>query len=175
MRLKILYLEHIQFRKKGWIHKTINHFSNVERYPTVIWACQHSTSAFKTLYIKIEIPCKNCKNQVTSESSSFTLCEELKCLREPEHQHSKHSVSIYSKKTNQRMKFMRHISDTMAITVHGLMSKWKSLPLLVKNEEKHRGTPEWTIFTFLYGVKVHKSSVLEKIKQCQRDFKKQEY
>ena len=118
---KLAFRRHLvsQFR----IYKTINHFSNVERYPTVIWACQHPTSAFKTLYIKTKIPRKNCKNQVTSESSSFTLCEELKCLREPEHQHSKHAVSIYSKKTNQRMKFTRRISDTMAITVHGLMSK----------------------------------------------------
>ena len=39
------------------------------------------------------------------------MCDELDCLRDPKHQHSKHTTSAYLKKTNQRMDVIEHISD----------------------------------------------------------------
>ena len=50
---------------------------------------------------------------------------ELDCLRQPKNQHSKHAVSVYSKKTSQRMKLIRHIPNTMAKEVDGVMSECK--------------------------------------------------
>ena len=41
----------------------------------------------------------------------YTICDELKCFREPEDQFSKHTVSVYLKKTNQRMNVIEHIPD----------------------------------------------------------------
>ena len=84
------------------------------------------------------------KNRIKDKRSPFTLCEELQCLREPEHQHSKHFVLIYSKKTNQRMKFIECIPDTMAKVVQGLISECKFNQLIVKFDGKHRGAPEET-------------------------------
>ena len=85
------------------------------------------------LYIKNKYPLSlSCKNQVAGDRSSFTLCEKLKCLRESELQYSKHAVSVYSKKTNQRMKFIRYISDTMAKVVDVLMSNWKVIQVIEK-------------------------------------------
>lgn len=40
-------------------------------------------------------------------------------------QHSKHVISVYSKKNNQEMKNIRHISDTLTNLVDGLMSDSK--------------------------------------------------
>ena len=45
---------------------------------------------------------------------------ELDCLRQPKNQHSKHAVSVYSKKISQRMKLIRHIPNTMAKEVDGV-------------------------------------------------------
>ena len=123
-------------------------------------------------YIKNKDPLSlSCKNQVTGARSPFNLCEELKYLREPEHQYNKHVVSVYSKKTNKRIKFIRHIPGTMAKLVHVLMSKWKRLAkwMLQMEHGYHLVLIEIFYFYFLYGVKVHKSSAWEKIKQCERD------
>ena len=38
---------------------------------------------------------------------------------------NEHIISIYSKKTNERMKTIGHIPDAMAKVLHGLMSEWK--------------------------------------------------
>lgn len=60
--------------------------------------------------------CYNCK---------YTLCQEFECLREPEHQHSKHVASVQLRKPNERMKVIGHILDALTELVHGLISKWK--------------------------------------------------
>ena len=77
------------------------------------------------------------------------------------------------------MKFIRHIPDTMAKVVHGLISEWKVLQVRVKIDGKHGSAPGGTLvsvagieiscFNFFYGVKVHENSVWEKIKQSERD------
>ena len=82
------------------------------------------------------------------------------------------------------MKVIRHFPDTIAKVVHGMMSEWKVLPLIVKIDRKHRGAGkgpwvpvggiEISCNYFLYWVKVHKSSVSEKIKQYERDLMFQE-
>lgn len=121
--------------KKGKIRKTLNNFWDVECYPIVIWTCENSTSVLKNTFEILTLQCfftwKNedtlspsWKNQIVRERSLFTLSKLLKKL---EHQHSKHAISVYLKKTNQRMKSIRHIPDTMAKAVNGLMLEWKVL------------------------------------------------
>ena len=80
--------------------------------------------------------------------------------------HSKHAVSVYSRKINQRMEFVEHIPDTVAKLFHGLMPEWKFLQLIAKIYEKHRGVTEekWvpvggidiSCFYFLHEVKAPK-------------------
>ena len=71
------------------------------------------------------------------------------------------------------MKVLRHISATISKAVHGVMSEWKVLQVISKIDGKHGRAPEGTsalvvaneifYYYFLYKVKVHKSSVSEKI------------
>ena len=46
-------------------------------------------------------------------------------LEEPEHQHSKHIISFHLKKTNERVKVIEHIPDTLTKVFHGLTSEFK--------------------------------------------------
>ena len=46
------------------------------------------------------------------------------------------------KKTNKKMKFVRHIFDTMVKVVQGLILKCKVLQVIVKTDGKHRDPPE---------------------------------
>ena len=63
--------------------------------------------------------------------------------------------------------------DTLAKVVHGLISKWKVLQLIVKIDGKHKCTAggtwvlvggiKYSCWYFLYGVKVQKSSLWENL------------
>ena len=87
-------------------------------------------------------------------------------MGEPEHQHSKHAVSVHLKKTNQRIKVTGNIPNTLAKIVHGMMSEWMVLQVRAKTDGKHKGVAEgaWvsigeiqvSCFYFLYAVKVYK-------------------
>ena len=87
-------------------------------------------------------------------------------MGEPEHQHSKHAVSVHLKKTNQRIKVTGNILNTLAKIVHGMMSEWMVLQVRAKTGGKHKGAAEgaWvsigeiqvSCFYFLYAVKVYK-------------------
>ena len=75
------------------------------------------------------------------------------CLRDPENQQSEHAVSVHSKKTNQRVEVLQVIG---------------------KIDEKYRDASEETqvpaggivipCMHLLYGTKIHKASMLAKIK-----------
>ena len=82
-----------------------------------------------------------------------------------------HVVSFHLKETNQKMIVIGNIPDTLAKLVHGLMSDWKVLQVIANTDGKHRDAPErtWVLvggteitnIYFLYGIKVHESSMRE--------------
>ena len=49
---------------------------------------------------------------------------------ELENQHRKHVVSVYTKKTNQRMKIIELIPDALAKVVDGLMLELKTVQVI---------------------------------------------
>ena len=108
----------------------------------------------------------------------YAIGEKLEYQRESENEHSEHVISVYSKKTNLGMKIIRQISDALAKVVDGLMSGWKAIQVIIKTDTKHRIAPEETWVSggeikfpcihILYEAKVHKSHVLQKIKQYER-------
>ena len=63
------------------------------------------------------------KNQIAGEKSLFTLCEELKYLREPLHQRNEHAVSVCSMKTNHRIKLIEQFPGAIAKVIHGVLKK----------------------------------------------------
>ena len=70
------------------------------------------------------------------------------------------------------MNLTGHIPDALAKLVHGLMSEWKVLQVIVKTTWKHRCALKGTwvhdgeigipCIYFLCGVQVHESSVRQK-------------
>ena len=68
------------------------------------------------------------------------------------------------------MKYIESISDILAKAVHGMFMEWKIHQQIVKIDGKYiyiyQNKHE---FSFQYGEKVHKSSVREKIKHCEKD------
>ena len=58
-----------------------------------------------------------------SHNYKYTIDEKLECLRESENQHSVHVISVYSKENNQKIKFIGHITDSLAKEDEGPMSE----------------------------------------------------
>ena len=93
----------------------------------------------------------------------------MKNLRGSGNQHNEHVISVYWKKTNQRMKIIGHIPDALAKLVHGVMSEWKILQMIDKIDEKHKIAPEGTCMPgggigiaciyILYGAKIYKTNL----------------
>lgn len=64
---------------------------------------------------------------------------------ESENQLNQHVLSIYLKKTIQRMKIIWHIPDALAKVVDGMMSERKVLQVIDKiDNKKQRTAPEGT-------------------------------
>ena len=116
---------HVILIKMAVFCKICDDFCNVERYPTVIWTCQYSTSAlkktFKILTQEFHLAWQNkdrlyrvffhmkqrwfvsemWKSWVKGHhcyNYKYTIRKERKRLSEPENQHSEHSTSVDSNK-----------------------------------------------------------------------------
>ena len=64
--------------------------------------------------------------------------------REPKNQHNEHVISVYSKKSSQRIKIFGHNSEALAIKVDELVSKCKDFQVIGKVDAKNRVPLEGT-------------------------------
>ena len=96
---------------------------------------------------------------------NYTWCKELKCFIEPEYQDNAHTDLVHLKDTNQKLKVIEHILDSLVKVVQGIMLDWKVLQVIVKINGRLTGKMELRFFAFCCFNEIKSSNNFNNLQQ----------